>query len=369
MSLKLTVSYLLMAGAVAGASAVATDWRDFKDLAARTAMADQAAKPGSKCPLSKPYMDGLDLDVLSVCVAYGLPAMEAARRYPALATKVFGLYGEDPRFRSVFERYGHQVVPVVGYFFENGSKQYQVSQGFSGAVQRIWQGQLPTWPEQLNKETIGLMAIHELDERGPELLAEFEIVDGRAKRKPFQTVVLGTKNFFLGGIQNVETIVVRGERSLTWGDVGGAALDVAAMAGGVGLLAKEARAADVFASRGSVRAVSANAYRTLRTVGNVALGPVGNLALLYIFVTHPTLIGSAAGWVAESLGLDPTICIFFAYLLMFQLLLPIFLPLFWCIRQTVRLFVRGLARQQSSEPACGVGYFCADTTTALRIRP
>lgn len=348
MSKKSIVFSLLFAGAAAAVSTAATDSRDFKDLAARTAIADQATRPGSKCPLSKAYMDSLELDVLSVCVAYGLPAMEAARRYPVLAAKVFGLYGKDPSFRSVFDRYGHQVIPIVGYFLENGSKQYQVSQAFNGAVQHIWQGQMPTWPDGLNNETIGLMAIRELEDRGPELLAEFEIVDGRAKRKPLETAILATKNFFLGGIHNVETIVVRDERSLTWGDVGSAALDVATMAGGVGLLAKEARAADALASRGSVRAVSVNAYRTLRTVGNVALGPVGNLALLYVFMTHPALIGSAVGWVAEQLGLDPTICIFFAYLLAFQMLLPIVRPLFWCGMQTARLFARVLPRRQSS---------------------
>lgn len=351
MTIRLTLSYLLIAGTAAGVAAAATNWREFKDMAARTAIEDQANRVDSKCPLSKTYVERHDLDVLSVCVAYGLPAMDAARRYPALAAKVFGLYGDDPMFRAVFDRYGHQVVAVIGYFLENGSKQYQVSQAFRGAVQRIWQGQLPTWPEGLNNETIGLMAIHELDERGSELLAEFEIVDGRAKRKPLETAVLGTKNFFLSGIHTVETVVVRGDRYPTWGEVGGAALDLAAMAGGVGLLAKEARAADALASRGSVRAVSASAYRTLRTVGTVAIGPVGNVALLYVFVTHPALIGSAVGWVADGLGLDPTICIFFVYLLTFRMLLPVLRPLFLCVRHAAKLLVRYRRRRAAASPA------------------
>ena len=351
MSIRRTLSFLLIAGTASGVSTTITDWRDFKELAARTAIADQASKPDSRCPLSKTYINNLDLDVLSVCVAFGLPAMDAARRYPAMAAKVFGLYGDDPTFRSVFDRFGHQAIPVVSYFLENGSKQYQVTQAFGGALQQIWQGQMPRWPNELANETIGLMAIHELDERGPEFLAEFEIVDGHAKRKPLETAVLGTKNFFLGGIHNVETVVVRGERSLTLGDVGSAALDVAAMAGGVGLLAKEARAADLLAGGGSVRTVSMNAYRTLRTVGSVAVGPVGSVALLYVFVTHPTLIGSGVGWVADRFGLDPTICIFFAYLLAFQMMLPILRPVFWCGRQAARLLVGILPRPQGARPS------------------
>ncbi|WFU26764.1 hypothetical protein QA649_11305 [Bradyrhizobium sp. CB1717] len=345
MSIRRTVSYLVVAGAVAGWSTAATDHRDFKDLAARTAIADQAARLDSKCPLSKTFIDTLELEILSVCVGYGLPALDAARRYPAAAANVFGVYGENPTFRSVFDRYGHPVVPVVAYFLENGSKQYQVTHALGQAVQQMWQGNMPKWPAEATNEEIGLMAIQEIEERGPEVLAQFEIVDGQAKRKPFQTAVLGTKNFFLGGVQNVETILVRAERPLTWTDMGGAALDVAALAGGVGLLAKEARAADVLAGRGSIRAVSTNAYRTLRTVGTIAIGPVGNIALLYVIVTHPMLVGSAVGWVAERLGLDPTICIFLAYFLVFRMMLPLLRPLFWCISQASRLAMRMVSRR------------------------
>jgi monoamine oxidase len=113
MSKKSIVLSLLFAGTAAVVATAATDRRDFKDLAARTAIADESAKPGSRCPLSKAYLDTLDLDVLSLCLAYGWPAIDAAQRYPALAPKVFTLYGEDPTFRSVFDRYGHLVLSLL----------------------------------------------------------------------------------------------------------------------------------------------------------------------------------------------------------------------------------------------------------------
>jgi hypothetical protein len=127
MSKNSIVTSVLVATLAAGVSTAGTDWRDFRGLAARTAIADEAAKPGSNCPLSKAYVDALDLDVLSICVRYGWPAMDAAQRYPALASKVFALYGEDRTFRAVFDRYGHPVIPVVGYFLENGSTRYPAS--------------------------------------------------------------------------------------------------------------------------------------------------------------------------------------------------------------------------------------------------
>jgi hypothetical protein len=350
MSKSSIVTSLLLATLAAGVSTAATDWRDFRGLAARTAIADEAAKPGSNCPLSKAYIDALDLDVLSICVRYGWPAMDAAQRYPALASKVFGLYGEDPTFRSVFDRHGHQVIPVVGYFLENGSTRYRVNTTVQGAIQQISQGQMPTWGDAPTGEQMGFMAVQELEERGAELLAEFEIVDGRAKRKPIQATVLGTKNFLLGGIHKVETIWTRGG-SPTWKDYGGAVLDVAVVAGGVGLLAKEARAAEVAVGRTSPRVVAANATRILRNVGMVATGPVGNLAVLYVVLTHPTLIGSAVGWVAEQLGLNGPVCIFFAYFLMFRMLYWFLQPLFWFIWQPIRLAVRTFSRGKSASGA------------------
>jgi hypothetical protein len=351
MSKKFIATSLVFAAVAAGLATATTDRRDFKDLAARTAIADEAAKPGSRCPLSKAYVDSLGLDLLSICLAYGWPALDAAQRYPELAPKVFALYGDDPTFRSVFNRFGHPAIAAVGYYLENRSTQYRVSQAFNGAISQIWQRELPKWRDSLTDEQMGLMAVHELDERGSELLAEFEITGGRAKRKPIAASVLGAKNFFLGGIHNVETVWVRGERPLTWKDLGGAALDIAAIAGGVGLLAKEARAADGVASRASPRVIAVNAYRTLRTVGTIAMGPVGNLAILYVLATHPTLLGSAVGWAAEQLGLDPAICIFFAYFLLFRMLLWVFRPGLWLISQNVRLAVRGMAAYKSERAA------------------
>ena len=56
MSQKSIVTSLLLVALAAGVSTAATDRRDFKDLAARTAIADEASKPWSNCPLSRAYV-------------------------------------------------------------------------------------------------------------------------------------------------------------------------------------------------------------------------------------------------------------------------------------------------------------------------
>lgn len=193
---------------------------------------------------------------------------------------------------------------------------------------------------------MGYMAVQDLNERGSEVLAEFEIVDGRAKRKSIEATVLGTKNLVMGGIHKLETLWARGN-SPTWKDYGGAALDVAVVAGGIGLLAKEARVAEVAVGRGSPRAVAANATAILREVGTIATGPIGNAAVLYIVVTHPTLLGTAVGSVAKQLGLNVPVCIFFSYLFLFQVLYWLFRPLLWFGWETIRLAARAISQLRS----------------------
>jgi hypothetical protein len=82
----------------------------------RATIAEQANIVGSKCPLSRAYIDKADISLLSICLAHGLGAYEAAQRYPASAAKIFAVYGGDETFRKVFDQYGHQVIPVVGFF-------------------------------------------------------------------------------------------------------------------------------------------------------------------------------------------------------------------------------------------------------------
>ncbi|WP_316202902.1 MULTISPECIES: hypothetical protein [unclassified Bradyrhizobium] len=346
MSRTSVVTSLLVIGAAACSSTAITDRRDLREVATRTAISDEVSRPGSKCPISQSYVQTLDYDVLSICVAYGLTAMDAARRYPETASKVFALYGEDPIFRSVFDQYGPLVVPIIGYFVENGSNRYRFDAAFQGAVQRVWQGRMPAWGDTATGEQMGYMAVQDLEERGSEVLAEFEIVDGRAKRKSIEATVLGTKNLVMGGIHKLETVWARGNTP-TWKDYGGAALDVAVVAGGIGMLAKEARVAEVAVGRSSPRAVAANATAILRKVGTIATGPIGNVAILYIVVTHPTLLGTAVGWAAEQLGLNGPVCIFFAYLLLFQVLYLLFRPFFWIGWQMIRLGVRATSQLRS----------------------
>src|SRR5215467_11367633 len=222
---KTFVIPLVFATLTAATLALVSDRRGFEELAVRAAIAEEARAAGAKCPLSPEYTDTADIRLLSICLRYGLGAYQAARRYPDTSAKVFAVYGEEEIFQKVLDRFGHQVIPVVAYFVEHGSRELQFRQAAGEAMQQMWEGRKPKWqPDNITREQVGLIAIYQLDRRGHEMLAEFEIVDGKAIRKPVSRSLFLLKDLVLGGVDDVETILVRGERLPTWKEAGFAAL-------------------------------------------------------------------------------------------------------------------------------------------------
>ncbi len=361
---------LVFASLTAATLALVSDRRGFEELAVRAAIAEEVRVPNSKCPLSPEYTDTADIGPLSICLRYGLGAYQAARLYPESAAKVFAVYGEDETFQKVLDRLGHAVIPVIAYFVEYGSRELQLRQAAGEAMQQIWEGKTPKWQlANITREQIGLLAIYQLERRGHEMLAEFEIVDGKAVRKPMRRFFFGLKDLLLGGVDDIETILVRGERLPTWKEVGFAALDVTVIAGGVGAIANATRlglgtaeavekstvrlAAENAAEKNSVRLVAAEgaaannairvaaegAYETIAAVGKTG-AIVAPMAFAYLAITQPQLVASAGGWIAEQLGSNRITGIFAVYLIGVFLVLQFLRPLLWCGRAVGKPILR-----------------------------
>jgi hypothetical protein len=287
--------------------------------------------PVPKCPLSREYVDKADINLLSICVRHGLGAYEASRRYPASAAKVFAAYGEDQGFQKVFDQYGHPVIPIVAYVVENGSRELQVRQTLGEAFQQVWSGKWPKWQaNKITPEQIGLIAIHQISIRGHEMLAEFEIVNGVPKRKPVTAFVLGAKDLLIGGIVDLEKVLVRGERLPSWQEVGLFALDVTIVAGGVGAVAKATRVGSrSVVERSTGRLMVEGAYGAISSVTKLSVS-VAPIAFAYILITRPWLIAPAGGWIAEQMGIDRSVGIFAVYLMGFYLLFEFLRRIIWC---------------------------------------
>jgi len=322
--------------------------------------------------LSPEYTNTADIGPLSICLRYGLGAYQAARLYPESAAKVFAVYGEDETFQKVLDRLGHAVIPVIAYFVENGSRELQLRQAAGEAMHQIWEGKKPTWQlANISREQIGLLAIYQLERRGHEMLAEFEIVDGKAVRKPMRRIFFGLKDLLLGGVDDIETVLVRGERLPTWKEVGFAALDVTVIAGGVGAIANASRlgidaaeavekstvrlaaedaaekssvrlAAEGAAGSNAIRVAAEGAFETIVAVGKTG-AIVAPVAFAYLAITRPQLVASAGGWIAEQLGGNRIIGIFAVYLIGVFLVLQFLRPLLWCGRAVGKPILR-LAR-------------------------
>lgn len=335
---KWFIRALMVAFVLAGVATLAGDGRTFEEKAERVAIAEQASALGTKCPLSRQYIDEADLGLLRLCIAYGLSAFEAAKRYPESAAKVFAVYGKEKAFQKILDQYGHQVIPIISYFVENGSFKFQARQMLGEVLDQVWAGQLPKWElTKLTREQIGLVAIYEIAARGHEILAEFEIVDGVAKPKPFTGSILEAKQFFLGGIGDLETILVRGERLPTWKEVGSAGLDVAVLAGGVGGIAKVARVGgDALVEKSAARLMAEGAYETLSVAGKTVKN-VAPYAALYVVVTRPSLIPYFGGWVAEQFGINRYVGMFIVYFVGVLLALECLRRLTWYVQVIGRL--------------------------------
>lgn len=299
-----------------------TDRADFEAEVERAVLVAEVRQQGSACPLSREAADRAPDWVLSACMTGGLGWYDAAQRYGEDAAGIFSVYGADEEFATVFDRLGHAVVPVVAYFVRNGSTQYLLHETLGQGLSRVWNDGEAGFAE-LTPEQYGLIAIHELDRRGHEMLSEFEIVGGVAVRKPLTRALFGVKNLVFGGASDLEAVIARGERLPTWGEMGWAAVDAAIVVGGIGAATRAVRVARVPATvsaRGTSRAIhlraaGQGAVRSLATVGKAA-GVAAIVAIPYVAITRPHLVAGAGGWLAEQAGLPGWLGVFGVYALL-----------------------------------------------------
>jgi hypothetical protein len=97
---------------------------DFETAVQRAFLANEISKNSARCPLSAEAINVAQPWLLVACAETGLGWYEAESTYGTDAEKVYLLYGREPGFAEVFDRYGPVVVPMITYFVRNGSTQY-----------------------------------------------------------------------------------------------------------------------------------------------------------------------------------------------------------------------------------------------------
>lgn len=232
----------------------------------------------------------------------------ALEQYPDRAPAIAITYGHLDLFRDQLARFGPQVVPIVAAY-ENSFTTADALRIAGQALESVTK-QLAGDPgardlAPITPQDRGLIALLNMREEGNAFVGQWEITDnGEAKRIPSRLVTLAGPELLLGGLTALERRVLQ-EREIDWRTYGLAAVDVAAIAAGVGVL-RLARTA----TRG-LRTVPA-ASRTAMLPGARDLGevlgikamrfglPIGLGALM---VLHPDVFTQYLWILAESLGL------------------------------------------------------------------
>jgi hypothetical protein len=299
------------------------------------------------CPLKEEAVKQVATDVVAVCAKYGDVAFRIAQRYPDKAPRLFALYGDLPQWKQVLDQYGHEVIPLVWYF-QQGSKEIQVRQALGRTVEGVLHGERPVFKiEEMTPEQLGYVAILMLQDRGYDLLGQFEFKDGEARRRPVERALSTLKELFFGGVSQLERVLVRGERWPTFGEIGSAALDVAVVAGGIkaitelrvaGEAAEDARAATRFGRLSALEVSSEAIGNSVMTVGRKVVPAAAVLGVAYLAVTHPHIVSGAGQWIAERVGMPPWVGAFGIWLV---LLIPVMMaisPLTFATRMSIKGF-------------------------------
>ena len=237
----------------------------------------------------------------------------ALLRYADMARPVLLMFGEEPVFQDALRRYGEDVMLPIHYFLSHEIFTLDLMRGLSetarstlGAIRRLWSdGEASAANGPLSSEERGRYAIHFLQAEGYDFLGQF-MVDPKGSVGWIQTerVLEGINSFFAGGVKGLESKYRRDE-TITAGDVGWAALDVAVGVGALKIL-RMGKAAAVggrplgLAQRSAV--LGSGLWRG--SVIGARLMKYGAPAVLaYIAVRHPSVLNSLFGYVAETAGL------------------------------------------------------------------
>jgi hypothetical protein len=301
---------------------------------------------GASCPLNEEVLRHAAPDVVAVCAKYGDVAFRIAERYPKIAPRLFTLYGDLPQWKEILDLYGHEVIPVVWYF-QQGSKEIQVRQALGRAVEDLLHGERPGFQiEDLTQEQLGYVAILMLKDQGHDLLGQFEFVNGEVRRRPLQSALSTLKEIFLGGVSQLERVLVRGERWPSFGEIGSAVLDVAVATGGVSALASLRVAApaaeDLAATRvGRLAALEVGSEavgNSAMTLGRKILPTAAVAGALYLALTHPHVVTAAGEWIAERAGLPLWVGAFVVWMILVLPIAVLILPLVLVAKIAMRGF-------------------------------
>jgi hypothetical protein len=244
-----------------------------------------------------------------------LKARAALLKYPVMARQLLEIYGGEPDFQKILRHHGDSVLPPIHYFVSNpvGSIEWMNRAGTQYQLFKKW------FTDHENGATIvdsvqplaptkrGRYAIQYVRTEGHDFLGQFLVnPEGKVEWLASERVLEGLNQLFAGGLRQLEKRQ-RMNEPIGAGDIGWAALDVAAFAGAVKVLriGRFAAATTQNASRGTRSAALAVRFNR---GGRLVLGSARYakwplmVSASYLIITHPSLINDLLVELADVIG-------------------------------------------------------------------
>lgn len=272
----------------------------------REALAQQSEEPNAKCKLSRDLFPSAPWQFLAICEKYGTRLYWAAMDYPEYVDIYMTYFNEEKFWSSM--RLSSDTVWVVDNFMREGSKVFRMNSRIAELIAHA-RGE-KTEQTGLTPVQFGLMAIYDLDERKHQMLAEVtRDVDGTTRRLRLTRAINYLTNFFAGSSMRLERVVVEAARSPTWGEIGGAALEVAVLGAGVaakvlGPARNAVRTAQVLRKTRLTWNYTKTASAMVKSLHFGTVAKVGIVATVVATVLYPQYMLSTLRSVAEYFGMD-----------------------------------------------------------------
>lgn len=247
-----------------------------------------------------------------------LKTQAAFIRYPDIARSLFRLYGTEPEFQDILQRYGENILPPIHYFVSHpintiewthkAAQQYRAAkQFFAGTSDPPPDSKKPNQSTELSSQERGWYAINFIESEGYNFLGQFVVDDqGNTHWVGTERVLEGLNQFFASGIRDLEINYHSGEE-VSASDIGWASVDVLVFASAVKIL-RMGRAAAV-TTKGTSRGTRSAAFtvrisqggRMVLNSARYAKWPV-IIGAGYLVITHPSIINDLFAGVADVLG-------------------------------------------------------------------
>jgi hypothetical protein len=268
----------------------------------------------------------------------------ALSKYPK-TREILSVYGSDPEFKQILEKYGESIIPPIQYFRENDiglvsainsiknlvQSAKEFADNLMGSEQSYLNSKTQSQQAEVGADQRGRYAINFINQEGYDFMGQF-VLDKENKVRWNQTerFLEGANSMMAGGIKTLETKYDNGN-DITTIDIFWAGMDVAGVVGSFKLLragntlARSGLRLSIVHRTGIFASTLVSKFKIFQKLGKYSAG----IATAYIIISHPNLLNSVFAETANLIGFNPSIALLAGWSLIFMIALY---PFSWLLK-------------------------------------